>query len=43
MKFQDPSMHGSKVTAGIKKRDEWKEQRATQNQYAPPTFSMLGA
>ena len=43
MKYQDPSMYNSNVTGGIKKRDAGKDEQTSQKQYAPPTFSKLGA
>ena len=42
-KFQNSSMHGSKVMIYIKKRDERTDGRTPQKQYAPPTSSKLGA
>ena len=43
MRFQDPSMHGSKVTGGIQKYGAPMHGRTSQKQYAPPTFTKLGA
>ena len=54
-KFQNSSIHGSKVMPCIKKHDEWTDGqmdgqkdrrmvgRTTQKQYAPPTSAKLGA
>ena len=46
MKFQDTSMHGSKVTGGTKKCDarmnEQTNERTSQKQYAPPLFVKVG-
>ena len=41
-KFQNSSIHGSKVMLCIKKRDERTDGRTTQKQYAPPTSLKLG-
>ena len=35
MKFQNISIHGSKVTLGTRKRDERTNERTSQKQYAP--------
>ena len=47
MKFQNSSIHGSKVMLCIKKSDERTDGRTdgrtTQKQYAPPTSLKLGA
>ena len=42
-KFQNSSIHGSKVMLCIKKRDERTDRRTTKKQYAPPTSLKLGA
>ena len=44
MKFQDPNMHGSNVTGGIKKCEPPTHRQAKSSMllYAPPNFSKLG-
>ena len=43
MKFQDSSLNGLKVTVGTKKSDPLTHTLSKKKQYAPSTFSKLGA
>ena len=42
MKFQNISVHGSKVMLCTRKRDERTNKQTSQRQYAPPTFFKVG-
>ena len=43
MPFQDPNLHGSKVTGGIKSLTNGRtNERTNQKQYAPPFFFKVG-
>ena len=42
MKFQVLSMHGSKVTGGIKKHDKRMNGQTSEKQYIPQPFLKLG-